>query len=86
MLDSVKFQVSNNHVVQSFPTVTKLFPSEQKEISKTSMSLVMTNFDSCYVSMSQIEHVVSIEQQHIILGSRGFQSKLVNGADKSFYY
>ena len=39
----------------------------------------MTNFYNFYSCISHKEHVVSIDEQHIILESFGFQSKLVIG-------
>lgn len=72
--------------MQSAPTVAKLFPSGQNEMSKTSLSWVIINFDKVWLSMSQREHVVSIEEQQIILGSVGFQSKEVRGDASSVYY
>ena len=84
--DSVRFLVSKSLVVQSAPTVAKLFPSGQKDMSNTSLSWVMTSFDKVWLSMSHKEQVVSIEEQQIILGSVGFQSKEVRGEASSVYY
>ena len=72
--------------MQSAPTVAKLFPSGPKEMSKTSLSWVITNLDKLSYSISQREQVVSILEQHIIFLFTLFQSKLVIGDANSFYY
>ena len=85
ILLSVRFLVSKNLAVLSAPTVTKVLPSGQKDTSKTSLSCVMTSLDKDSLCISHKEQVVSIEEQHIILGSCGFQAKLVNGEASSLY-
>lgn len=64
----VKSQMSNNHAVQSAPTVPNTLPSGENDISKTSLSCVITCLLSFSSTTSQIVHVVSIDEQHIILG------------------
>ena len=79
----VKSLTSNNRTVQSAPTVPNTFPSGAKQTSKTSLSCVMTclfNFSSL---MSQIVHVVSMDEQQMMFGWQTFQSKLVSGAASS---
>lgn len=46
----------------------------------------MINFDKVWLSISQREQVVSIDEQQIIRGSVGFQSNDVSGEANSVCY
>lgn len=75
--------VSNCRTVVSKPTVANSNPFGSKEISKTSLSCVITCLTIFCALISQIVQVVSIDEQQIIWVWTLFQSKLVSGAESS---
>lgn len=78
-----KSLVSNCRTVVSKPTVANSKPFGSKEMSKTSLSCVITCLTIFCALMSQMVHVVSIDEQQIICVWILFQSKLVSGAESS---
>lgn len=81
MVECSKLRRSNMRTLPSAPQLTKTSTLlEQKRTSKTSLSWAINCVLAVRVGMSQIVHVVSMEDVIISFGESLFQSKEVKGA------
>ena len=69
----------------SAPTEAKMWTPAANARSYTSLSCAISCVFACILVMSQMVHVVSIEDVPIMFGSVSFQSNEVRGAQNSVF-